>query len=134
MTWNRNTPSRGRTNYDVDPASADWKGILGNAPDQPFNEYRLRNWRWLRDVGGGTLTDLMVHWMDVVNWYLDLPVPAAATSVGDGFHSKGLWETPDTMQTLLHYPDQEAQAYFEETFINARNSSMTELMGTEAVL
>ncbi len=134
MTWNRNTPSRGRVRYDIDPASVDWKGFLGNAPEQPFNEYRFRNWRWFWDFGGGTLTDLMVHWLDVVNWYLDLGAPATATSMGDNFHAKGLWQTPDTMQTLLHYPDKEVQAYFESTFINARNGSMTEFMGTEATL
>jgi predicted dehydrogenase len=70
----------------------------------------------------------------VVNWFLDLDVPATATSMGDNFHAKGLWETPDTMQTLLHYPDSGLQAHFESTFINARNGSMTEFMGTEATL
>ena len=134
MTWNRNTPGRGRTSYNIDPATVDWKAFLGNAPDQPYDEYRLRNWRWFWDFGGGTLTDLMVHWLDVVNWYLDLEVPANATSMGDNFHTKGLWETPDTMQTLLHYPDKEVQAYFEATFINARNGAMTEFMGSEATL
>jgi len=134
MTWNRNQPGRGRTSYNIDPASVDWKAFLGNAPDQPYNEYRLKNWRWFWDFGGGTLTDLMVHWLDVVNWYLDLDAPATATSMGDQFHAKGLWETPDTMQTLLHYPDKGVQAYFEATFINARNGSMTEFMGTEATL
>jgi predicted dehydrogenase len=134
MTWNRNTPSRGRTSYDIDPASVDWKAFLGNAPNQPYNEYRLRNWRWFWDFGGGTLTDLMVHWLDVVNWYLELGAPASATSMGDQFHAKGLWETPDSMQTLLQYPDKGLQAYFEATFINARNGSMTEFMGTEATL
>jgi predicted dehydrogenase len=134
MTWNRNTPGRGRTSYNIDPAGVDWKGFLGNAPDQPYDEYRFRNWRWFWDFGGGTLTDLMVHWLDVVNWYLDLDAPATATSMGDNFHAKGLWETPDTMQTLLHYPDEEVQAYFEATFINARNGAMTEFMGTEATL
>ena len=48
--------------------------------------------------------------------------------------TKGLWETPDTVQTLLQYPNQELQVYFEGTFINARNAAMLEFMGTEATL
>ena len=38
------------------------------------------------------------------------------------------------MQTLLHYPDRQIQAYFEGTFVNQRNAAMTEIMGTEATL
>ena len=134
MTWNRNQARRGPVTLNIDPTTVDWKRFLGRAPDQPFNPYRLRNWRWFWDFGGGTLTDLMVHWLDVVHWYLDLNVPATATSVGDIFHAQGFWETPDTMQTFLHYPDKELQAYFEGTFINARSGAMTEFMGTEGTL
>jgi predicted dehydrogenase len=134
MTWNRNQLRRGPLTLKIDPMAVDWKRFLGNAPQQPFDAYRLRNWRWFWDFGGGTLTDLMVHWLDVVNWYLDLSVPAAAASIGDVFHAQGLWETPDTMQTLLHYPDKQLQAYFEGTFVNARCGAMTEFMGTEGTL
>lgn len=134
MTWNRNQARRGPLTLSIDPSSVDWKRFLGNAPLQPYNAYRQRNWRWFWDFGGGTLTDLMVHWLDVVHWYLGLDVPATATSVGDIFHAQGYWETPDTMQTFLHYPEKEVQAYFEGTFINARNGAMTEFMGTEGTL
>ncbi len=134
MTWNRNQLRRGPMTLQIDPATVDWKRFLGKARDQPFDAYRLRNWRWFWDFGGGTLTDLMVHWLDVVHWYLDLEVPATATSMGDNFHAQGLWETPDTMQTLLHYSDKQVQAYFEGTFVNARLGAMTEFMGTEGTL
>jgi predicted dehydrogenase len=134
MTWNRNHQRRGAVNLNIDPSSVDWKRFLGSAPDQPFNAYRLRNWRWFWDFGGGMLTDLMVHWLDTVNWFLDLDHPDAATSIGGIFHAKDLWETPDTMQTLLHYAGKELQLYFEATFVNARYGAMTEFMGTEATL
>ncbi|MGH9628923.1 MAG: Gfo/Idh/MocA family protein [Bryobacteraceae bacterium] len=134
MTWNRNHQRRGSTTLNIDPSTVDWKRFLGSAPSQPFNAYRFRNWRWFWDFGGGTLTDLMVHWLDTVNWFLDLDHPATAASIGDIFHARDLWETPDTMQTLLRYPERELQAYFEATFVNARNGAMTEFMGTEATL
>ncbi len=56
-----------------------------------------------------------------------------ATSIGDHFSSKGVWQTPDTVQTLLSYP-KEVQVYFEGTFSNARNGAMIEFMGTDATL
>src|SRR5207244_1681503 len=93
----------------------------------------FRNWRWFWDFGNGILTDLMVHFIDVVHWYLDVDHPLQATAIGDNFISKDVWETPDTIQTLLSYP-KDFQVYFEGTFVNARNGAMLEFMGTDATL
>lgn len=134
LTWNRNTPRWKKNPLGVDPNSVDWKKFVGHAPEQPFDEYRFRNWRWFWDFGGGIFTDLMVHWIDVVHWFLDLEHPAEAVSIGDWFQAKDIWETPDCVQTLMRYPDREVQAYFEGTFFNARNASMCEFMGTDATL
>ena len=40
-------------------------------------------WRWYWDFGGGILTDLLTHWIDVIQWYMDQPAPKTATTVGD---------------------------------------------------
>ena len=134
LTWNRNQTSRmTRGNPSLDPKTVDWKAFLGSAPDQPFDEYRYRNWRWFWDFGGGLLTDLMVHWIDVVHWFLKLDHPGRAVTIGNHFAAKGLWETPDTIQCLLQYPG-EIQVYYEGTFSNARHGAMCEFMGTEGTL
>ncbi|MGD9723716.1 MAG: Gfo/Idh/MocA family protein [Pirellulales bacterium] len=134
LTWNRNTPRWARDKYNVDPATVDWQRFLGSARPQPFDEYRFRNWRWFWDFGGGIFTDLMVHHIDIAHWFLELEQPAVAASIGDTFKAKDLWETPDTVQTLLRYPEREVQVYFEGTFANARNGEMLEFMGSEATL
>jgi predicted dehydrogenase len=135
LTWNRNTDRVKKVARGIDPKQVDWKAFLGNAPDQPFDEYRLiGNWRWFWDFGGGLLTDLMVHYIDVVHWYFDLDHPHQATTIGGNYTSKGIWQTPDTVQTLLSYPNKELQVYFEGTFYNARNAAMLEFMGTDATL
>lgn len=142
LTWNRNTPRATANKLGVDPTSVDWKGFLGPANAQDFDEYRFRNWRWFWDFGGGIFTDLMVHWIDVAHWILGVDHPSVAASIGDFHHAAGLWETPDTVQTLLKYEAPKdspfvapsVQAYFEGTFSNARNASMIEFMGTEATL
>lgn len=134
LTWNRNFLPFQKTVPSIRPEEVDWKRFLGAAPAQPFDAYRLRNWRWFWDFGGGILTDLMVHWLDGVNWLLDLGRPTTATTVGDHFATKGVWETPDAIQTLLQYPEKELQIYFEGTFVNSRNRAMTEIMGENATL
>ena len=71
----QHTTASARGPQGVDPKQVDWKAFLGNAPDQPFDEYRFRNWRWFWDFGGGIFTDLMVHFIDVAHWFLDLDHP-----------------------------------------------------------
>jgi predicted dehydrogenase len=132
LTWNRNSPRSQKGKDTIDPKTVDWKAFLGGAREQPFDEYRFRNWRWFWDFGGGILTDLMVHFIDVAHWFLEVDHPSAATAIGDHFNTKGVWETPDTIQCLLKYPAFEA--YFEGTFVNARNGAMIEFMGSEATL
>ncbi len=133
MTWNRNVDRIRKTPLNIDPKKVDWKAFLGNAPARDFDEYRFRNWRWFWDFGGGLFTDLMVHWLDVAHWILDLDHPTRATSVGHHFASAGVWETPDTVQTFLTYPDG-LQIHFEGTFSNAREGAHVVFMGTDASL
>jgi len=133
-TWNRNAARAQRFKDGIDPKTVDWKRFLGTAKDQPFDPYKFRQWRWFWDFGGGIFTDLMVHWIDVVHWFLDLDHPATAASAGDFYSAKDVWETPDTVQTVLRYPDREVQVYFEGTFSNNRNGSMVEFMGSEGTL
>lgn len=130
MTWNRNTNSRFKKDpQGVDPKGVDWKAFLGAAPDQPFDDYRFRNWRWFWDFGGGLLTDLMVHWIDVAHWVLNVDHPLKATTIGNHFAGEGVWETPDTIQTLLVYHG-DIQMSFEGTFSNARRGAHIVFMGT----
>lgn len=133
LTWNRNTDRVKKGPQGVDPKQVDWKAFLGTARDQPFDEYRYRHWRWFWDFGGGIFTDLMVHWIDVAHWFLDLEHPQTAMSIGQHFMSKGVWETPDSVQTLLTYPSG-VQAYFEGNFSNAYRGGMITFMGTDATL
>ena len=135
LSWNRNSRlSNRRPKLGIDPKSVDWRRFLGSAPQQPFDEFRFRSWRWFWDFGGGILTDLMVHFIDVANWFCELDQPARAASMGDHYQTQGLWETPDTIQTLLDYPDRQIQVFFEGTFFNARRAARIEFMGRNATL
>jgi predicted dehydrogenase len=142
LTWNRNSDRVRRGPQNVNQQQLDWKRFLGNAPEQPFDDYKFRNWRWFWDFGNGILTDLMVHWIDVAHWILDLDHPVRAVSMGSFNTAQGVWQTPDTIQTLLTYrrrlpgadADSDLQVYFEGTFCNAYRGAMITFMGSEATL
>jgi predicted dehydrogenase len=133
LSWNRNSDRLRRTPLNIDPKTVDWTAFLGNARQQPFDEYRFRNWRWFWDFGGGLLTDLMVHWIDVVHWFLGLDHPQRAVTTGTYPMAKGIWETPDTIQTLLTYKD-DLLVHFEGTFSNNHHGAMVTFMGENGTL
>ncbi len=133
MSWNRNSDRVRRNPLGVDPKSVDWKMFVGGAREQAFDEYRFRNWRWFWDFGGGLFTDLMVHWIDVAHWVLDQTYPESAVSIGQHIAAKDVWETPDTVQTLLTYPGG-VQMHYEGTFSNANKGAHIEFLGTDASL
>ena len=115
----------------VDQSQLDWKRFLGDAPDQPFTLEKFHWWRWFWDFGGGMLTDLLTHWIDVIQWYMGQPAPMTATTTGEVYRMP--WQTPDTVTAAYEYPGK-----FMVTFTGAINSSVDdggiEFRGSEATL
>ena len=115
----------------IDLADLDWKSFLGDAPDQPFTEEKFLRWRWYWDFGGGILTDLLTHWIDVIQWYMDQPAPKTATTVGDLYAHD--WQCPDTVTAVYEYPGD-----FMVTFTGSINSSVDDggimFCGSDATL
>ena len=77
----------------IDPQLLDWKRWLGNAPDQPFSEEKYRYWRWFWNFGGGAMTDLFTHWIDVVHWAMKDPAPQLVEGMGDKYVFEQ-WDCP----------------------------------------
>ena len=103
--------------HPVDASALDWKAWLGDAPDQPLTEEKFYHWRFFWDFGGGILTDLLTHWIDVIQWYLDQPAPKTVTTTGDLYLMK--WQCPDTITAAYEYPGDSMV-----TFTGALNSSI----------
>src|ERR1700761_7484403 len=115
----------------IDVAQLDWKQWLGGAPDQPFTEEKYHRWRWFWNFGGGAMTDLFTHWIDVVQWAMKSDQPSTAFMLGDKRIFKQ-WDCPDTIQAASRYPD------FDEVYEGMMSSSIDdgglEFRGTEATL
>ena len=101
--WYQNHNTGGGRGPNIDTAKLDWKRFLGSAADRPFDADTYANWRWYWDFGGGAMTDLFVHWVDVAQWYMgaDMPTRATATGVKALLQQR---QTPDTMSAALSYP------------------------------
>ena len=115
----------------TDVQALDWKLWLGSAPDQQFSEEKFNHWRWFWNFGGGAMTDLFTHWIDVVHWAMKTDQPSAAQMLADKYVFDQ-WDCPDTIQAAFRYPG------FDVVYEGMMNSSIDdgglEFRGTEATL
>lgn len=124
--------ARAGTYAPVDMAKLDWKQWLGQAPDQPFRPERFYQWRHYWDFGGGCLTDLMTHWIDVVHWYMNVDAPLSALTVARN-HAITLWEAPDTVSTTLEFPNRFMCVYLG-TYVSRVDDGGLEFRGEKGTL
>ena len=101
--WYQNHIANQKSGPPIDQSKLDWKRFLGSAADRPFDQDQYAHWRWYWDFGGGAMTDLFVHWVDVAQWFTGKDMPSRATATGTTALIKER-QTPDTMSAALLYP------------------------------
>jgi predicted dehydrogenase len=115
----------------VDQQALDWKAWLGSAPEQAFSDEKFSHWRWFWNFGGGAMTDLFTHWIDVVHWAMKADQPRRAQMLADKYVFEE-WDCPDTIQAAFRYPG------FDVVYEGMMNSSIDdggiEFRGTDATL
>jgi predicted dehydrogenase len=131
--WHGNAYHLRKPNFTEKPAGLDWKAFLGPLKYREFNAHQFYNWRAYLDFGGGQITDLFTHWIDVVHWFMGEDLPIAATAAGGVYHYKDGRTAPDTIHIQLEYPSNWI-ATFEATLVPGARGAAIEFMGTEGRL
>src|SRR5882762_6886606 len=128
--WWQNYLAAG-TRKAIDTQALDWKQWLGGAPDQPFSEDKFYLWRWYWNFGGGAMTDLFTHWIDVVHWAMKADQPKSAQILADKYIFEH-WDCPDTQQAALRYPG--FDVVYEGSMASSIDDGGLEFRGTDATL
>jgi predicted dehydrogenase len=115
----------------VDTQALDWKQWLGGAPDQPFSEEKFFRWRWFWHFGGGAMTDLFTHWIDVVHWAMKSDEPQEVQMLADKYIFEQ-WECPDTVQATLRYSG--FDVVYEGMMASSIDDGGLEFRGTDGTL
>ncbi len=129
--WYQNHVAGQNNGPAVDTAKLDWKRFLGSAPDRPFIADQFLHWRWYWDFGGGAMTDLFVHWVDVAHWVMGEDQPSRATATGMRAILKER-QTPDTMSAALAYPG--AVVEFDSALLGYLEGGGLMLRGSKAAM
>jgi predicted dehydrogenase len=115
------------------PANLDWAHFLGPLKWRDWDPQQYWNWRAYLDFGGGQVTDLFTHWIDVVHMFMGQDNPVSASAAGGVYHYKDGRTAPDTINVLLEYPSQ-FTATFEATLAPGATGDAIEMCGTQGRL
>jgi len=115
------------------PPNLDWAHFLGPVKWRDYDPQQYFNWRAYLDFGGGQVTDLFTHWIDVVHMFLGSEIPASAVASGGVYAYRDGRTAPDTINVLLEYPAQ-FTATFEATLVPGIRGAALEFCGTKGRL
>ncbi len=115
----------------VDTAKLDWKQWLGPAPEQPFDLDRFTTWRWYWDFGGGAMTDLFTHWIDVVHMAMKTDSTRQAQMIGNRYVFTQR-DCPDTVESSFEYPG--FLVSYDGTMISSIDDGGLVFRGTDATM
>ncbi|MDQ6760118.1 MAG: Gfo/Idh/MocA family oxidoreductase [Acidobacteriota bacterium] len=119
--------------FQTQPSNLDWAHFLGPVKWRDWDPQQYYNWRAYLDFGGGQVTDLFTHWIDVVHMFLGQDIPKSAVAAGGVYAYKDGRTAPDTINVLLEYPV-DLTATFEATLVPGIKGEAVELCGTEGRL
>jgi predicted dehydrogenase len=115
------------------PSNLDWARFLGPVKWRDWDPQQYWNWRAYLDFGGGQVTDLFTHWIDVVHMFMGSDIPTSAVAAGGVYNYKDGRTAPDTINVLLEYPAQ-FTATFEATLVPGITGEGVEFCGTQGKL
>jgi predicted dehydrogenase len=115
------------------PSNLNWSRFLGPVKWRDWDPQQYWNWRAYLDFGGGQVTDLFTHWIDVVHMFMGQDIPTSAVASGGVYAYKDGRTAPDTINVLLEYPG-DYTATFEATLVPGIRGEGIEFCGTKGKL
>ena len=115
------------------PPDMDWAQVPRSGEVARLGRQQYYNWRAYLDYGGGQITDLFTHWIDVVHMFMGQDIPIAASASGGVFNYKDGRTAPDTINVLLEYPTN-FTATFEATLVPGIGGAAIEFCGSQGRL
>jgi predicted dehydrogenase len=97
--------------------------------------HQFRNWRWFKGLGGGPLSDLGAHQIDIFNWWFNVPPTSVMASGGVDYYKTHEWY--DNAMVIYEFPLAEgvARAFYQvQTTTSAGGGYFEMFMGDEGTI
>jgi predicted dehydrogenase len=86
-------------------ADIDWKAFLGDRKSRQFDPQQYLGWYGFRDFSRGPHTNLMVHFIDLVHFVMNVQFPKRVVALGNTYRWKEAYDVPDSVEVALDYPE-----------------------------
>jgi predicted dehydrogenase len=97
--------------------------------------HTFRNWRWFRKFGGGPLSDLGAHQIDMFNWMLDAPATSVIASGGNDYYKGHEWFDNAMVIYEFAVPTGTVRAFYQvQTTTSAGGGYFEQFMGDEGTV
>jgi predicted dehydrogenase len=106
MTWNVNQPGRWRRPQlvaAIKEQDTDWKRYLAHMPFEPWDPRKYLEYRLFWPYSSGIPDQWMVHQIDTVHWFTDLPRPRSVVANGGVYLWKDGRKSWDTATIVFDY-------------------------------
>ena len=117
---------------NVAEADVDWKGFLMQRKYRPFDADQYAAWYGYREFSRGPHTNLMVHFIDLMHHITGAQLPRRVVTLGGTYRWKDKRTAPDSVETILEYPEGFLVRYCTMFGNNANN--YLKFFGTRGVL
>lgn len=97
--------------------------------------HQFKNWRWFKGLGGGPLSDLGAHQIDIFNWWLGKPAISVTASGGADYYTTHEWY--DNAMVVYEYqrPEGVVRAFYQvQTTTSAGGGYFEMFMGDEGTI
>jgi predicted dehydrogenase len=97
--------------------------------------HQFRNWRWFKGLGGGPLSDLGAHQIDIFNWWFGMTPKSVMASGGVDYYKNHDWY--DNAMVIYEFPLAEgvARAFYQvQTTTSAGGGYFEQFMGDEGTI
>ena len=75
--------------------------------------YKFRNWRWFKKYGGGPLSDLGAHQIDIFNWFFGVMPVSVTASGGVDYYKEHEWFDNAMCIYEFKLPEGMARAFYQ---------------------
>jgi predicted dehydrogenase len=138
--WNRGTASgkvsfnRKKTKLWVPEEDLEKYGFGDPSLDWETKMDRFRNWRLFRKFGGGVISDLGAHQIDIFNWFFGTTPKSVVASGGVDYYED--YELFDNVMSIYEYdtPKGISRGYYQVLTTSSSNGFYERFMGDEGTV
>ncbi|MBM3804721.1 MAG: Gfo/Idh/MocA family oxidoreductase [Acidimicrobiia bacterium] len=123
----------GYGNRPVQESEVDWRAFLMHRKYRTFNADQYAGWFGYREFSRGPHSNLMVHFIDLVHYITGATVPKRVVALGGTYRWKDSRTAPDSIETVLEYPEEGFLVRYNTTF-GTNAGSYLKFFGTRGVL